>query len=717
MGALLKYWVVFLLLAAFGLAGADVFAQTWHFIRGVVKDSSTGQPLVGVSVSVEGTRYGAVTDGNGLFRVNLPSAGTYSIVFSHIGYEKELRRVTTDNSRLVYVGMKMDVRALSPMVVTGTRTPKLLKDAPVVTRLIGEDDIRTLDLPDVQDVLQAELPGIEFSYSMNQQVGLNMSGFGGKSVLFLVDGERLAGETLDNVDYSRLNMDNVSRIEIVKGAASSLYGSNAVGGVVNIISRENDDKWSCQANLRYGTHNDRRFGGSLGFRAGAFNNMANLQYAACDAIQLANAGDYSQIYANHSLNVKERMTYTMKKMKLTGRAGYFFRAREAESYATERYRDYTGGLKANWSPDSANDLELAYSFDQYDKSDYTLKEGLDIRDYSNVQHSLRTIFNRTFRGKHILTAGGDYLYDYLMSYQFAQDGAHLQHTADGFLQFDWNPTRRFNMVSALRYDNYSEADVRHLSPKLALMYKWGDFALRASYADGFRAPTLKEMYMQFDMASIFTIYGNPGLKAETSRNFSMAGEFTRGSYNVTVTAFYNHVANRITTAWNRALEGMQYVNMSPLWISGTDANFFAKWKNGLGTKLSYVFTHEQIPKGEPEFSATRPHSATAQLTYAKKWAHYGFNVALSGRFLSAVTCDEYLSLTNFEETKKVTYPGYSIWKLTFGQHFRKAFHLTLSVDNLFNYVPEYYYSNSPFTTGTTCSVALSVDFGKIGKNK
>ncbi|MBR6919318.1 MAG: carboxypeptidase-like regulatory domain-containing protein, partial [Bacteroidales bacterium] len=171
MGALLKYRFVFLLFAAFGLAGADVSAQTGHFIRGVVRDSATGQPLVGVSVSVEETRYGAVTDGNGLFRVTLPSAGTYSIVFSHIGYEKELRRVTTDNARLVYVGMKMDVRALSPMVVTGTRTPKLLKDAPVITRLIGEDDIRTLDLPDVQDVLQAELPGIEFSYSMNQQVG------------------------------------------------------------------------------------------------------------------------------------------------------------------------------------------------------------------------------------------------------------------------------------------------------------------------------------------------------------------------------------------------------------------------------------------------------------------------------------------------------------------------------------------------------------------
>ena len=77
---------------------------------------------------------------------------------------------------------------------------KLLKDAPIVTRVISELDIKRMDATNIGDLLQTELPGIEFSYSMNQQKSLNMSGFGGNSVLFLVDGERLAGETLDNVE-------------------------------------------------------------------------------------------------------------------------------------------------------------------------------------------------------------------------------------------------------------------------------------------------------------------------------------------------------------------------------------------------------------------------------------------------------------------------------------------------------------------------------------
>ncbi len=118
---------------------------------------------------------------------------------------------------------------LDECVVTGTRTPKLLKDVPIQTRLITAEDIKKVDATNIQDLLQQELPGVEFSYAMNQQINMNFSGFSGQSVLILVDGERLAGETMDNVDFTRLNMSNVARIEIIKGAASALYGSNAAG--------------------------------------------------------------------------------------------------------------------------------------------------------------------------------------------------------------------------------------------------------------------------------------------------------------------------------------------------------------------------------------------------------------------------------------------------------------------------------------------------------
>jgi len=117
---------------------------------------------------------------------------------------------------------------LEQVVVTASHSPKALKDAPVVTRLITLHDIKMADATNIQDLLTQEIPGLEFGFAMGQETSLNMSGFGGNAVLFLIDGERMAGETLNNMDYTRMNMDNVGRIEIVKGASSALYGSNAV---------------------------------------------------------------------------------------------------------------------------------------------------------------------------------------------------------------------------------------------------------------------------------------------------------------------------------------------------------------------------------------------------------------------------------------------------------------------------------------------------------
>lgn len=605
-----------------------------------------------------------------------------------------------------------DMKMLETVVITATRTPKLLKDAPLVTRVIEARDFKNTDITNVQDLLQTELPGIEFTYSMNQQVSLNMQGFGGNSVLFLVDGERLAGETLDNIDYSRLGLDDVGRIEIVKGAASSLYGSNAVGGVVNIISKQSDEPWTLNVNSHYGSHNKQRYGGALSFNKGRFSSNTTAQYNSCDPIKMKNDGDFGTIYGNKSFNVKERLGYTYGALKLTGRAGYFFRERESQSDMHDRYRDFSGGIKGEYEISAKDDVMLSYGFDQYDKSNYDLNNYNDVRSYSNVQHTVRTLYNHTFGKKNILTVGGDYLRDYLKSYQFYDNGSHIQHTADAFAQFDWNITEKLNMISALRYDYYSLSKLNHISPKLGLMYKFGKMSLRASYADGFRAPTLKEMYMCFDMANIFMIYGNPDLKPETSHNFNMAVEYTKKYYNFTVIGFYNMVSNRITTVWSQALNGMVYDNMKPLTIYGFDCNASARWDFGLKVRLSYVYTNVDYGYGLRS-SSTRPHSATVRVEYGKKWNNYGFDVALTGRLLSKVTCDEYVSLTDLTETEAVTYPGYTIWKLSLMQHIWHGINISASIDNLFNYIPEYYYSNSPATTGTTFNIGLSLDIDKM----
>lgn len=715
---MMKRMTLILLLGT--LLAGDAAAQ--YRIFGTVTDGRH-EPLSGATVLVkELPALGTITDAEGRYDLRLPDRKNYTVTVTYIGYFDATQVVDAGRESASDFRLKENTTALDQVVVTGTRTPKLLKDAPIVTRVISESDIRRMDATNIGDLLQTELPGIEFSYSMNQQTSLNMSGFGGNSVLFLVDGERLAGETLDNVDYSRLNMDNVQRIEIVKGAASSLYGSNAVGGVVNIISRESQEPWSVNLNGRYGAHNEQRYGGSAGFNRGRFNSMTNVQYTSIDAIDLSKGtdnpevGDYSTIYGHSTLNVKERLVFTAADgLKFTARAGYFFRERNASKSLLDHYRSFTGGLKGNYSPTGRDDLELSYSFDQYDKSDYLVLDDRDVRDYSNVQHTLRTLYNHTFAGKHILTAGGDYMRDYLMSYQFEDNGSHTQHTADAFAQFDWNPHRKFNLIAGLRFDWFSETELTHLSPKVGLMYKAGSCSLRGSYAGGFRAPTLKEMYMNFYMGNIFMIYGNPDLKPESSHNFSLSAEYMKGRHNLTVTGFYNIVDDRITTAWNEALGGQVYTNMSRLQVAGVDANASGRYPSGISWRLSYAYTYEHIRKGEPMLSSTRPHTATARLAYDREWKNYGLSAALSGRWLSRVTTDVYTEISSYEKTEKQTYPGYTIWKLSLSQRVWRGVTVTLAVDNLFDYRPDYYYSNSPGTTGTTCSAGLSLDIDRMFK--
>ena len=712
---ILKHLIV---LAGCLLLTATAAAQ--RYVSGKVVGPGN-EPLAGAAVVVkENKTIGMTTDAEGNYRLRIPDNKEYTLQASFIGYVTQSHPLQTGQDRMDFA-MEEDAIGMETVVVTGTRTPKLLKDAPIVTRIITADDIRKADATNIGDLLQAELPGIEFSYSMDQQTSLDMQGFGGNAILFLVDGERLAGETLDNIDYSRLNLDNVERIEIVKGAASSLYGSNAVGGVINIISKETEEPWNLNLNGRYGSHNDQRYGGTVAFRAGDFRNSLNVQHTSTDPIDVGSVGkdgeenDFSRVYGNRTWNFKERLVYTpTDKLRLTGRLGYFFRERDKSTSSKDRYRDFSGGLRSNYTFSQRNGLELSYSFDQYDKSDFDPVQDYDLRDYTNVQHTLRALYNHSLNERNTLIVGGDFMRDYLMSYQFTDNGSHEQYTADAFAQFDLNPVKNLNIMTAVRFDYYSEADVKNTSSKLGIMYKWRNCSLRASYAGGFRAPTLKEMYMDFNMANVFMIYGNEDLKPESNQNFSLSAEYLKSRYNVTLTGYFNLVDNRITTVWDQTLGGMVYSNIAQMNISGLNADAAAKYPCGLGVRLSYAYTHVHIPKGEPYFSSTRPHTATAKIDYGKDWKNYGFDVTLSGRVLSRVTTDEYVDYENPDAgVNSTTYPAYTIWKLNLSQRVHRGIRVNATVDNLFNYRPDHYYNSTPATTGTTFSVGLSLDVDQL----
>lgn len=622
---------------------------------------------------------------------------------------------------------------LNEVVVTGTRTPKFLKDTPIQTRVINARELARLDATNVQDLLQQELPGVEFSYAMNQQTHLNFSGFGGQGVLFLVDGERLAGETMDDVDFTRLNMDNVERIEIVKGAASALYGSNATGGVINIITKRNRQPWTLNVNARYAKHNEQRYGASWGLNSKHWNNMLSAHFNRMDNYDVHSAANpvtriISTAYGDKTVNLKEQLTWSpVSNFSLTGRAGYFFRETVRSADQPERYRDFSGGLRMNWQISDADDLQASYAFDQYDKSDYQRITRLDIRDYSNVQNSFRLLYNHTFGGGDVLTVGSDLLHDYLYNTNLEGE-TRKQDSWDLFAQYDWRLNDQWELVGALRYDYFSDGKDSHLTPKLNVCYKpLRNLAIRAGYGMGFRAPTLKEKYYNFDMSGIWIVEGNEHLKSEVSHNLNLSAEYTKGHYNYTASIYYNKVKNKLSTAApyfktaEDKLPYLPYSNLDDYSVCGGEVGAQAKWNNGLGARITYAYTKEQLAKDKDgnsinnQYIPAREHALNVRMDYDRQISsNYGLNIGLQGRVLSGVENVEYKDYYDVSKgTISVQYPAYTLWKLSLVQRIGKSVKVNAALDNLFAYKPKYYYLNSPITDGVTFQVGVSIDIDKF----
>ena len=624
---------------------------------------------------------------------------------------------------------------MEQVVVTGTRTPKLLANTPVLTKLITASDIAKADATNLRDLLQQVLPGVEFSYAMNQQVHMNFSGFGGQSMLILVDGERLAGETMDDVDFSRLCMDNVDHIEIVKGAASALYGSNAAGGVINIITKNGIRPFALNLNARLGRHHEQRYGLSWQQGAGRWSNLLTVNRNRSDNYDVHNGDNpvtrvVATIYGDATWNFKEQLSYRpSEKLSLTGRAGYFYRQLVRTSETPERYRDFSGGLRGIWKPDTHNSLDLSYAFDQYDKSDYQRITRLDIRDYSNVQNSLRLLYNHTFGSDDVLSLGADYMHDYLFNTNL-EDRTRRQDSFDAFAQYDWNVSRQWEAVGALRYDYFSDGRISRLTPKVSVRYQpVRNLNFRASYGMGFRAPTLKEKYYNFDMAGIWIVEGNPALKPEVSHNFNLSADYTHRHYNFTLAAYYNRIRDKIATGApfyknpSDRIPHLPYLNLDDYSVSGGEATAQARWPNGLTARLSYAYTHERLPKDKNsnavnnQYIPARKHSMTGHIDWDRQFSTaYGLSIGLDGRFLSAVDNQEFVDYYDISKgIRTIHYPAYALFKLSLVQRIGKAVKASVILDNLFNYKPEYYYLNCPLTDGTNLMVGLSVDVDKFFK--
>jgi outer membrane receptor for ferrienterochelin and colicins len=208
-------------------------------IAGIVNDADTGQPLPWTSIVIEGTNFGTGTDLDGRFEITNIALGEYNVIASAIGFRTQLKKVKLNSKDDVLLDFKLEDSPLelTGVVVTGTRTPRYIKEAPIYTEVITKKAISNKSAHNLYDALEGA-PGIRVEQqcqACNFSV-LRMQGLGADHTQILLDGLPIYSGLASVYGLQQISTSDIDQIEIVKGAGSALYGSNAVAGAINIIS-------------------------------------------------------------------------------------------------------------------------------------------------------------------------------------------------------------------------------------------------------------------------------------------------------------------------------------------------------------------------------------------------------------------------------------------------------------------------------------------------
>ena len=209
------------------------------YIKGRILDQQE-QPVSAANIHILDSNYFTVSDQDGFFLINT-NKDKVTIEISHIKYKNKILDINLENNQNLSIFLVEDSIDLGQSVVTGLRTQTYIKNTPILTHVITSDEIKKSAYSSVKEALEMTLPNVQNVMSSHAGISneeVKIQGLDNKYLLFLVDGKRVSGEFAGNLDFKMLDLSNVDRIEIVEGGMSSLYGSSAIGGVVNIITKK-----------------------------------------------------------------------------------------------------------------------------------------------------------------------------------------------------------------------------------------------------------------------------------------------------------------------------------------------------------------------------------------------------------------------------------------------------------------------------------------------
>ena len=223
------------------------FLHGGMIIEGKTLNLKTGNPVVGVNISVESLDTGTVSDDSGNFVIETNGQDNIVAEFDHIAYET-LYVPFTDSRSGVMVHMNEVLLQMDDVVVTSMRNGYLLRDVPINTEVIGKREIQGSGALTISELL-GQRAGVSNSVNVDGGAIFNLLGLDSRYILILRDGQPITGRFNGRVDLNQISLTGIKRIEITKGPGSALYGTDAMGGTINIIT--DDPSESSFMNMSY----------------------------------------------------------------------------------------------------------------------------------------------------------------------------------------------------------------------------------------------------------------------------------------------------------------------------------------------------------------------------------------------------------------------------------------------------------------------------------
>lgn len=703
-----SFVLVLLLTVALVTVNANVPANPPNYIiKGVIM-TANGEPLAGASIVVEGTNINCGSNSKGEFSLNVQKDKVYKLRVSYLGYTPRLITVPASGHPPLKIKLQPSETALNELVVTGSRYERQLKDVPVITRVISREEIETVNPVDFTTLLEYTLPGIQFYYNtMSQVPEITYQGMDAKAVLFLLDGERISGESGDsNIDYSRFNINDIERIEVVRGAASTLYDSRAIGGVINIITKKSVRPFTASMHTRYAGKKGQSYSASAGVNLHRFSSLTSFGWRKRDSYLVKDEqgkqkeiinpdGSVTKsktdpvafnIYGYSIMDVSQKLSYNFSD-RFTGSARISYYTNKRDKYDNaryyQRYRDLILSGKLKWQFADNQNLDLSYIRDNYIKDNVYVDD--DERVYGNVNSTIRLYYTGMF-GKHTLSGGVDLLRED-MKHHFMKDTATVHMNQYSFcLQDDWQLTDKMNVVVGVRGDKGGSYRL-HFTPKVSVLYRpLKTITLRAGYSQGYRIPNLKELYQEFNMGGMgIMMYGNKDLKPEEGTQISASVEYDYKGLNLSVSTYHNRYKNKISyeyispgKSWN-----MKYVNALNVKTTGVEVTANYKLPFGLRFSGGYSYVYDYDERDGYNMSWVRPHSARLSSVYKHRFGKITKSVAFNTSWVSSIT--RYAYSSSDKTYTKTKYDPRTLCSLNLRSELPRGIAIGLMVDNIFNY--------------------------------